>query len=75
MILLLFLYGTKSREKNGPNSQPAQCISPSEFYKNGYIQSIGERLLDLWWFDGLPLVTFLFICSKLHFEFLQASSD
>ena len=46
MILLLFLYGTKSREKNGPNSQPAQCISPSEFYKNGYIQSIGERLLD-----------------------------
>ena len=39
MILLLFLYGTKSREKKGPNSQqPAQCISPSEFYKNGYIQ-------------------------------------
>ena len=29
----------------------------------------------LWWFDGLPLVALLFICSKLHFEFLQASSD
>ena len=38
MILLLFLYGTKSRENNGPNGQPAQCMTPSEFYKNRYIQ-------------------------------------
>ena len=37
-VLLLLLYGTKSRENNGPNGQPAQCISPSEFYKNRYIQ-------------------------------------
>ena len=38
MILLLLLYGTKSRENNGANGQPVQCISPSEFYKNRYIQ-------------------------------------
>ena len=38
MILLLFLYGTKSRENNGPNGQPAQCMTPSEFYKNRHIQ-------------------------------------
>ena len=38
MILLLFLYGTKSRENNGPNGQPAQCMTPSEFYKNRYVQ-------------------------------------
>ena len=38
MILLLFLYGTKSRENNGPNGQPAQCMTPSEFHKNRYIQ-------------------------------------
>ena len=82
MILLLFLYGTESRENNGPNSQPAQCMTPSEFYK--VIQNpISRWLIPLYvlvfmfllWFDGLPLVTFLFICSKLHFEFLQASSD
>ena len=29
----------------------------------------------LLWFDGLPTVAFLFTCSKLNFEFLQASSD
>ena len=33
MMLLLLLYGTKSRENNGPNGQLAQCITPSEFYK------------------------------------------
>ena len=38
MILLLFLYGTKSRENNGPNGQPAKCMTPSEFYKNMCIQ-------------------------------------
>ena len=82
MILLLFLYGTESRENNGPNSQPAQSMTPSEFYKNKYIQRywpatnwILYYFMFLLWFDGLPLVTFLFICSKLHFEFLQASSD
>ena len=32
-VLLLFLYGTKSRENNWPNGQPAQCMTPSEFYK------------------------------------------
>ena len=37
-VLPLFLYGTKSRENNGPNGQPAQCMTPSEFYKNRYIQ-------------------------------------
>ena len=29
----------------------------------------------LLWFDGLPLVAFLLICSKLDFELLQALSD
>ena len=38
MIFLLFLYGTKSRDSNGPNGHPAQCMTPSEFYKNRYIQ-------------------------------------
>ena len=38
MILLFLLYGTKSRENNGPNGQTAQCMTPSEFYKNRYIQ-------------------------------------
>ena len=38
MIFLLFLYGTKSRESNGPNGHPAQCMISSEFYKNRYIQ-------------------------------------
>ena len=38
MILLLFLYGTKSRENNGPNGQQGQCMTPNEFYKNRYIQ-------------------------------------
>ena len=37
-VLLLFLYGTKSRENNGPNGQPAQCKTPSECYKNRYIR-------------------------------------
>ena len=32
-VLLLFLYGTKSRENNWPNGQPAQCMTLSEFYK------------------------------------------
>ena len=36
----MFPYGTKSRENNGPNGQPAQCMTPSEFYKIRYIQSI-----------------------------------
>ena len=81
MILLLLLYGTKSRENNRPNGQTAQCMTPSEIYKKtGTYQGIGQRLIGfvfmfLLWFDGLPLVTLLFICSKLHFEFLQASSD
>ena len=38
MILLLLLNGTKSRENNGPNGQPAPAMIPSEFYKNRYIQ-------------------------------------
>ena len=41
-VLPLFLYGTKSRENNGPNGQPAQCMTPSEFYKkkkNRYIHN------------------------------------
>ena len=54
------------------------------FIKTGTYKGIGQRLIMIgfWvyvsvvlWFDGLPLVTFLFICSKLYFEFLQASSD
>ena len=50
MILRLFLYGTKSRENNGPNSQPAQqCMTPSdEFYKKkkkGAYKGIGQRLI------------------------------
>ena len=36
--LPLFPYGTKARENNGPNGQPAQCMTPSEFYKIRYIQ-------------------------------------
>ena len=38
MMLLLLLNGTKSRENNGPNGQPAPGMIPSEFYKNRYIQ-------------------------------------
>ena len=40
---------TKSKENNGPNGQPAQWITPSEFYKIRYIQRycIGKRLM---WF-------------------------
>ena len=40
-VLRLFPYGTKSRENNGPNGQPAQCMTPSEFYKkkNRYIHN------------------------------------
>ena len=51
------------------------------FIKTGTYKGIGQRLTGfcvftlLSWFDSLPLVTFLFICSKLHFKFLQASSD
>ena len=81
MILFLLLYGTKSIENNGPNGQPAPRMIPSEFYKNMYIQRYrpankwNVSLYFLLWFDGSPLVTFLFICSKLPFEFLQASSD
>ena len=47
MILLLFLYGTKSRENNGSQGQPAQSMtSPSEFYKNiGTYKGIGQRLI------------------------------
>ena len=37
-VLPLFLYGTKSWQNNGPNGQPAQCMTPSEFYKIRYIQ-------------------------------------
>ena len=37
-VLLLFLYGTKSSENNGPNAQAAQCKTPSECYKNRYIR-------------------------------------
>ena len=37
-VLLLFLYGTKSSENNGPNAQPAQCKTPSECYKNRCIR-------------------------------------
>ena len=29
-VLPLFLYGTKSWENNGPNGQPAQCMTPSD---------------------------------------------
>ena len=37
-VFLLFLYGTKSSENNGPNAQPGQCKTPSECYKNRYIR-------------------------------------
>ena len=37
-VLLLFLYGTKTSENNGPNAQPTQCKTPSEYYKNRYIR-------------------------------------
>ena len=47
--------------------------------KTGTCEGIGQRLLGfcvwfLLWFEGLPLVTFFFICSK-HFESFQASFD
>ena len=39
------LNGTKSRENNGPNSQPAPGIISSEFYKNSRVyKGIGQRL-------------------------------
>ena len=41
-VLPLLLYGTKSRENNGPNGQPAECMTPSEFYKIRYIQRYWE---------------------------------
>ena len=40
-VLPLFLYGTKSWQNNGPNGQPAQCMTPSEFYKNTGTYIIG----------------------------------
>ena len=45
MILLLFLYGTKSRENNGPNGQPAQCMTPLSFIKTGTYKGIGQQLI------------------------------
>ena len=83
MILLMLLYGTKSRENNRPNGQPAKCITPSEFYKkqvHGY-EGIGQWLIGFCVYVSVVVRrfatgdAFLFICSKLHFEFLQASSD
>ena len=78
-VLALFLYGTKSRENNGPNGYPAQCMTPSEFHKIRYKQRYWKAAnwilcLFLLWLDNLPLVTLVFICGK-HFEFFQASSD
>ena len=29
----MLLYGTKSRENNRPNGQPAKCITPSELFE------------------------------------------
>ena len=37
-VLLLLLYGTKSRENNGPNGHTAQCMTQVSFIKNRYIQ-------------------------------------
>ena len=82
MMLLLLLYGTKSRENNGPNGQLAQCITPSEFYKKtGTYKGIGHRLIGFCVYVSVVVRrfasgdAFLFICSKLQFAFLQASSD
>ena len=38
-VLRLFLYGTKSGGNNGPNGHPAQCMTPSEFYKIRFKQT------------------------------------
>ena len=78
--LLLFLYGTKSRENNGPNAQPAQCKTPSECYKNRYIRTYwpaANWILCLGFCCGSTVCHwwgFFFICSK-HFESFQASFD
>ena len=64
MILLLFLYGTKSRQNNGPNGQPAQCMTPSEFYKNRFIQR--------YWPATNRISCFCFCCGSIV---LQASPD
>ena len=72
-VLLLFLYGAKSSENNGPNAQPAQCKTPSECYKNRYIRRYWRAtnwILCLCFCCGSTVChwwRFLFICSK-HFE-------
>ena len=43
-ILLLFLYGTKSRENSGPNGQLAKCMTLVSFIKTGTYKDIGQRL-------------------------------
>ena len=65
----------QERRKDQIASSRLSVSAQVSFIKTVTYEGIGQRLLDLWWFDSLPLVTFLFICSKLHFEFLQASSD
>ena len=71
MILLLLLYGTKSRENIGPNDHTAQCMTPSEFYKKtGTYKGIGQRLIGFCVYVSVVVRrfasgdAFLFICSK-----------
>ena len=45
MILLLFLYGTKSRENNGPNGQPVSASVQVSLIKNSTHKGIGQRLI------------------------------
>ena len=52
-VLPLFLYGTKSWENNGPNGKTAQCMTPSEFYKNNrytHNWSCGSTICHWWRF-------------------------
>ena len=67
MILRLFLYGTKSRENNGPNGQPAQqCMTPSdEFYKR-------NRCIQRYWPATNWILWLCFCCGS---TVLQASPD
>ena len=70
----MFPYGTKARENNGPNGQPAQCMTPSEFYKN-----TGTYIIGFCVYVFVVVRPFAtdddFVYLQLTFEFFQASSD
>ena len=73
-VLPLFLYRTKSGGNNGPNGHPAQCMTPSEFYKK-----TGTYIIGFCVYVFVVVRPFAtdddFVYLQLTFEFFQASSD